>query len=405
MAGPLAGYRILELTSTVSGPVAGMILGDQGADIIKIEPPMIGDLARFMGDISNGMGAMFSTLNRNKRSLVLDLKHPGDMAIFLQLVPETDVLIENYRPGIVDKLGIDYASLSEINPGLVYASISGYGQSGPYQHRRVYDPLIQATAGTSAEQDGERPTNVRTVIFDKVTGYTTAQAITAALLQRERTGRGEYLPISMLQSALYYQWSDVMWSHTWQSEDVQYSGTLADYFQIYKTADGWVSLVLVADEAFKYTCELVGIDAHLDDKFATFPARVIHRDELQQLLDGAFTGFTTQTLCEKMDEFGAPIARVNTLEEMFDDPQVVEQGSIVDLEHPVAGPMKVANTPFQFSGQDPLPSRHAATHGQHSTEILEELGVAREEIERIEARERANREMLAGFTLQQAGKK
>ena len=166
MSGPLNGYRIIELTSTVSGPVAGMILGDQGADIVKIEPPMVGDLARHMGDSRNGMAAMFTTLNRNKRSLVLDWKDAADMEIFLQLIPTADVLIENYRPGIVKKLGIDYDTLKVLNPGLVYASISGYGQSGPYQHRRVYDPLIQATTGAASEQDGARPANIRTVIFD-----------------------------------------------------------------------------------------------------------------------------------------------------------------------------------------------------------------------------------------------
>ena len=153
MSGPLHGYKIIELTSTVSGPVAGMILGDQGADIIKIEPPMIGDLARHMGDIRNGVSAMYATLNRNKRSLVLDLKDAADLEIFLQLVPTADVLIENYRPGIVEKLGIDYETLKPLNPGLVYASISGYGESGPYRHRRVYDPLIQATTGTASQQN------------------------------------------------------------------------------------------------------------------------------------------------------------------------------------------------------------------------------------------------------------
>jgi crotonobetainyl-CoA:carnitine CoA-transferase CaiB-like acyl-CoA transferase len=345
------------------------------------------------------MSGMFCTLNRNKRSLVLDLKDSADMEIFMRLVPAADVLIENYRPGIVDKLGIDYASLSKINPRLVYSSISGYGQSGPYKNRRVYDPLIQATSGTSAEQHDERPTNVRTVIYDKVTGYTAAQAITAALLQREKTGRGEYLPISMLQSALYYQWSDVMWSHTWQSEDIQHSGKLADYFQIYKTRDGHVALILVADDGFQRACELFGIEAHLDERFATFTARLEHREELQTLLDKVFSDWTTDALCAEMDTCDVPVARVNSLEEMFTDPQVVEQKSILDVAHPVGGAMKIADTPFKFVDQNPLPVRHAPTHGQHSAEIMQELGVAQAQIERIEAREQANREMLAGFTL------
>ncbi len=402
MAGPLSDYRIIELTSTVSGPIAGMILADQGADIIKIEPPLIGDLARYMGDIRNGMAAMFSTLNRNKRSLVLDLKDSEDMAIFHRLVPSADVLIENYRPGIVDKLGIDYDSLKEMNPGLIYASISGYGQSGPYMSRRVYDPLIQATAGTAADQGGERPTNMRTIIFDKVTGYTVAQAITAALLQRGKTGRGQYLPISMLQSALYYQWPDAMWSHTLQGEDIQKSGELSDYFQVFKTADGFVSIVLVTDEAFQQTCLFVGSELHLDARFASTPARLANRDALQVELDAALADWKSDELCAGLDRQQVPVARVNTAAQVFEDPQVVEQGAILEIEHPVAGAMRIADTPFHFYQQDPLPARHAPTLGQHSAEILRELGCEQHQLDRHEERERLNREKMAGFTLSQA---
>ena len=207
MAGPLDGIRVIELTSTVSGPMAGLILADQGAEVVKIEPPLLGDMARYMGSMRAGMGAMFATLNRNKRSLVLDLKEEADREIFLRLIPETDVLIENYRPGVADRLGIGYEALHKLAPELIYVSITGYGAEGPYMQRRVYDPLIQATAGASAEQSAKYPANVRTVIFDKVTAYTAAQSITAALFQRERGGGGQYLPISMLGSALYYQLS------------------------------------------------------------------------------------------------------------------------------------------------------------------------------------------------------
>ena len=256
MTGPLDGYRVVELTSTVSGPIAGMILADQGADVIKIEPPMIGDLARYMGSSRNGMGAMYAVLNRNKRSLVLDFKEASDKNIFCKLIQTADVLIENYRPGVVKKLGIDYDTLRVLRPELIYVSISGYGQTGPYSKRRVYDPLIQASSGTAAEQSKSRPTNVRTVMFDKVTGFTAAQTITAALLQRVNTGSGQYIPISMLASALYYQWPDVMWSHTLLGEDINHAGELADYFQVYKAKDGYVAVILVSDEHFQILCEL-----------------------------------------------------------------------------------------------------------------------------------------------------
>ena len=191
MSGPLEGYRVVELTSTVSGPFAGMMLSDQGADVIKVEPPGIGDLARFMGTTRSGMAAMFSVLNRNKRSVVLDFKENKDFEILKSLLETADVLIENYRPGVVKKVGLDYESIIKINPNIIYTSISGYGQSGPYINRRVYDPLIQATAGAAASQNADNPEYYKTIVFDKVTGLTAAQSISTALLHRERTGEGQ----------------------------------------------------------------------------------------------------------------------------------------------------------------------------------------------------------------------
>jgi crotonobetainyl-CoA:carnitine CoA-transferase CaiB-like acyl-CoA transferase len=402
MSGPLHGYKIIELTSTVSGPLAGMILGDQGADIVKIEPPMIGDLARHMGDIRNGMSAMYATLNRNKRSLVLDLKDAADMEIFLRLVPTADVLIENYRPGVAEKLGIDYESLKQLNPTLVYASITGYGESGPYQHRRVYDPLIQATTGTASAQNSDRPANIRTIIFDKVTGYTTAQAITAALLSRAKTGKGQRLSISMLSSALYFQWPDVMWSHTFEGGDTQEGGALADWFQIFKTADGFAAVILVTSEAFEKFCLLLGLQLHLDERFSSLPARLANMETLQQLSEDALTGWSTDVLCAELDAHDVPVARINSLDEMLTDPQIAQQEALCHVEHPVAGSMCVANTPFQFEGQDTLPVLHAAELGQHSAEILKELGCSQESIDRIEQREEKNREIMANFSLAQA---
>lgn len=402
MAGPLEGFKVIELGSTVSGPIAGMILGDQGAEIIKIEPPMIGDLARFMGDRRGGQSALFATLNRNKRSLALDLKEPEDKAILLQLVESADVLIENYRPGVVEKLGIDYDTLSALNPGLVYASITGYGQTGPYRHRRVYDPLIQATAGAAAEQGRGRPTNVRTVVFDKVTGYTTAQSITAALLARSKTGRGQHLRTTMLSSALYFQWPDVMWSHTFQGDGVETSGILADWFQIFSTADGYVSVILATDAAFEETCGLLGLDLHKDERFDSQPARLANKEALQDLLDEAMSGWSTEELCTKLDSLDVPVARVNTLDDLAQDPQIADQGALVDIAHPSAGPMRVASMPVSFENTGEFPLRHAPELGQHSTEILQELGCDQSHIDRIAAREQRNRELMAEFSLVKA---
>ena len=402
MSGPLDGYRVLELTSTVSGPIAGMILADQGADVIKIEPPMIGDLARYMGSSRNGMGAMYAVLNRNKRSLVLDFKEASDKNIFSKLIQTADVLIENYRPGVVKKLGIDYDTLRVLQPELIYVSISGYGQTGPYSNRRVYDPLIQASSGTAAEQSKSRPTNVRTVMFDKVTGFTAAQAITAALLQRVKTGFGQYIPISMLASALYYQWPDVMWSHTLVGEDVNHAGELADYFQVYKAKDGYVAVILVSDEHFRILCGLFGSRLIDDPRFSSFPSRILNADELRSALDVVFSEVLVDDICRQLDENNIPCSRVNTLEDIHKDEQVIHEEALIEVVHPVAGPMRFASTPFQFKGQGDFLQSHAATLGEHNREILQELDVSEMEIKKAEERERLNREKMTDFNLSQA---
>ena len=262
MSGPFKGVRVLELTSTVSGPFAGMMLADQGAEVIKVEPPGIGDLARFMGTTKDGMGAMFSTLNRNKKCICLDFKNEEDLSVLKELVKRSDVLIENYRPGIVKKLGIDYETLSKIKPDLIYCSISGYGQSGPYKEKKVYDPLIQGTVGIPHAQSGKFPELIRTIIYDKVTGLTSAQAISAALYQKANGEGGQYLPISMLESALYYNWPDIMMNHTFEEGGINL-GELADLFEVYETKDGGVVLIIIAnDEVFTKFCSVFDLNLY-----------------------------------------------------------------------------------------------------------------------------------------------
>ncbi len=398
MPGPLGEYRVLELTSTVSGPMAAMMLADQGADVIKIEPPLLGDTARYLGSSREGMGAMFAVLNRNKRSLVLDLKNEEELGIFRRMADAADVLVENYRPGIVQKLGIDYETLSKSNPRLIYASISGYGQDGPYKNRRVYDPLIQATAGVARAQGGTRPENMRSIVFDKVTALTTAQVVTAALLEREKTGRGQYLPISMLDSALYYTWPDVMWSRTLLGDGIDHAGELADYFPIFEARDGYVSIVLVADAAFELLCVWRGTRHHEDPRFRTLPDRLAHAAELVRVVEEMIADVTTEEICENLDAFGVPVARVNSLDEVHEDAQIRHEGSLVETSHPVIGSMRLPRPPFRFRSQPDdaaaFPARHAAFLGDHTRELLEELGCDEAVIERLEQREAKNRELV-----------
>ena len=394
MSGPFNGVRVLELTSTVSGPFAGMMLADQGAEVIKIEPPGIGDLARFMGTIKDGMGAMFSTLNRNKKCICLDFKNEEDLSVLMQLVSTADVLIENYRPGIVKKLGIDYEALKEIKPDLIYCSISGYGQTGPYKEKKVYDPLIQGTVGIPHAQNTEFPELIRTIIYDKVTGLTCAQAISAALYQKANGEGGQYLPISMMESALYYNWPDLMMNYTFEEGGINL-GELADLFEVYETKDGGVVLIIIAnDEIFNKFCEVFELKLHFDEKYNNLVSRIINKKELTEEINKVTRNLSSNELENRMDIEGISASVCNELKDVHTDPQVIEQGSIITIEHPQLGKMRMPKPPASMKGQNIFPNSLAPVLGFDNREILEELGIENDTITRMEDREKQNREML-----------
>ena len=397
MSGPYKGVRVLELTSTVSGPFAGMMLADQGADVIKIEPPGIGDLARFMGTIKDGMGAMFSTLNRNKKCICLDFKNEEDLEVLKKLVSTADVLIENYRPGIVKKLGIDYESLSKINPDLIYCSISGYGQSGPYKEKKVYDPLIQGTVGIPLAQNNQSPELIRTIIYDKVTGLTSAQAISAALYQKAIGEGGQYLPISMMESALYYNWPDLMMNYTFDEGGVNI-GELADLFEVYETNDGGVVLIIIAnDEVFTKFCTVFDLSLHLDEKYNNLVSRIINKEELTIEINKVTRLLSSKELEDKMDREGISASICNELNEVYKDPQVVEQGSITEINHPELGIMRMPKPPANLKGQSSFPRSLAPILGYDNREVLSSIDIDDDTIQRMEDREKQNREMLASL--------
>ena len=397
MSGPYEGIRVLELTSTVSGPFAGMMLADQGAEVIKVEPPGIGDLARFMGTTKDGMGAMFSTLNRNKKCICLDFKNEEDLSVLKELVSTTDVLIENYRPGIVKKLGIDYESLSQINPDLIYCSISGYGQSGPYKEKKVYDPLIQGTVGIPHAQNIKSPELIRTIIYDKVTGLTSAQAISAALYQKAKGEGGQYLPISMMESALYYNWPDLMMNHTFDEGGINL-GELADLFEVYETKDGGVVLIIIAnDEVFSKFCNVFDLSLHLDEKYNNLVSRIINKEELTAEINKVTSLLSCKELENKMDLEGISASICNELNEVYKDPQVIEQGSIVEINHPELGIMRMPKPPANLKGQGSFPRSLAPILGHDNREVLTSINIDDDTIQRMEDREKQNREMLASL--------
>ncbi len=390
MNGPLDGVKIIDLSTIVSGPLAGSLLGDQGADVIKIESPLRPDNARFMGPLRGENGALFAAANRSKRSLALDLKKEGAKKIIYQLIKNSDVIMDNFRPGILKKLNLEYEDIKKHNPKIIQLSITGYGVDGPYSKRRVYDPLIQATAGIANAQsiDGN-PKFVKTLMCDKITSLTAAQSITAALYSREKTNEGQKINLSMLDTALYFMWSDNMYNFTWLGDGWDPIPNIADFYEPVKTKDGYIALVAINDNEFAGVCKAIDREDLLtDDRFSTMQNRMMNVIEMQEILLHAYTLFTSEELVERMDQNDVPSAIINKLSDVIDDPQVKNNDSIMSISNDDNNSMQSPKSPAHYSST-PCSSnpRFMPDLGQHSKEILLENGFSNEQINELAKRE------------------
>jgi crotonobetainyl-CoA:carnitine CoA-transferase CaiB-like acyl-CoA transferase len=384
--GPLAGYRILEFGANFTGPFATMLLGDQGADVIKVESPQ-GDQIRYSTSARGGISAAFISTNRNKRSVVLDTKKPEAVAAFRRLVKTCDVVVQNFRPGVVDRLGLGYEDLRKVREDLIYVSISGFGSDGPYSKQRVYDTVIQGVAGiagTQRDPDTRAPSTVKSAIADKVTALTVAQAITAALLARERTGKGQHVRLDMLNAMLSFWWPDVMSNQTFIGAGATAAGTIADARLIYKTRDDYVLAACMSNAEWQGLVTAIGKPQLADDpRFRTMPDRVAHlREQYDELKDG-FLSKTTSEWLAILRDLDAVCAPVNTPENVCDDPQVRGSGIIWNGEHPVAGKYRQPIHPIQFEQTPASIRRHAPVLGEHTEEVLNELGFDAVEIQQL----------------------
>jgi crotonobetainyl-CoA:carnitine CoA-transferase CaiB-like acyl-CoA transferase len=384
--GPLAGYRILEFGANFTGPFATMLLGDQGADVIKVESPQ-GDQIRYSTSARGGISAAFISTNRNKRSVVLDTKKPEAIAAFRRLVKTCDVVVQNFRPGVVDRLGLGYEDLRKVREDLIYVSISGFGSDGPYSKQRVYDPVIQGVAGiagTQRDPDTRAPSTVKSAIADKVTALTVAQAITAALLARERTGKGQHVRLDMLNAMMSFWWPDVMSNQTFIGAGATAAGTIADARLIYKTRDDYVLAACMSNAEWQGLVTAIGKPELADDpRFRTMPDRVAHlREQYDELKDG-FLSKTTSEWLAILRDLDAVCAPVNTPENVCDDPQVRGSGIIWNGEHPVAGKYRQPIHPIQFEQTPASIRRHAPVLGEHTEEVLNELGFDAVEIQQL----------------------
>ncbi len=375
MPGPLDGFRIIDLTAMVSGPMATMLLGDQGADVIKVEPPG-GDLNRRLGKTRNGVTAIFLTSNRNKRSIVIDLKTSKGRALLAELVATADAFVQNFRPGAVERMGIGESAMRRVREDLVYVSISGFGETGPYAQKRVYDPLIQALSGLASIQGDRgagRPRMVRTIIPDKITAITAAQAITAALLARERTGRGQHVRLAMLDAMVALLWPEGMARHTFMSGASRDRPIAQDL--VFETTDGFITAGTVSDSEWEGMARATEHPEWLDDeRFRTSEGRVIHAKQRLAMIERALKNRSTDDWLERLDAEQVPCAPILTPAQVIEHPQVAANQLVVEGEHALVGPIRQPRPAAIFSETPAAISRQAPALGEHTDEILEELG-------------------------------
>ncbi len=374
----LENIKVLDLTRVLAGPYATMILGDLGADIIKLEMPVIGDDARHFGPYMNEESAYFMSLNRNKRSLTLNLKAEKGKELFRELVKEVDVVVENFRPGTMEKLGLGYEDLKKINPKLVYAASSGYGHTGPYSKRAAYDAVVQAMGGLMSitGQEGGEPTRVGTSIGDITAGLFTTIGILAALNSRNETGKGQKVDVAMLDCQVAIL-ENAIARYVVTGEAPKPGGNKHPSivpFEPFETVDGQVMVAAGNDVLWANFCKAIGKESLAnDERFATNPLRDENYDELRPLIAEPMKTKTTQEWQDILDAAGVPNGPINTIDKVLADPQVIAREMIREIDHPVSGKIKVPGIPIKMSDTPGDIRMTSPLLGQHTDEILKEL--------------------------------
>jgi crotonobetainyl-CoA:carnitine CoA-transferase CaiB-like acyl-CoA transferase len=387
MSGPLEGLRIVDLTTMASGPLATSILGDQGADVIKVEAPGGGDALRRIGPSRGDISALFTSLNRNKRSIVVDLRTPRGVEVLDRLVAEADVFIQNFRPGAAARLGVGAARYREMHPDLIYVSVSGFGEKGPMAGRAVYDSIMQAYVGVAMHQadpvTGE-PQFVRSVVCDKGTALQTAQLVTAALLARERGRGGQHVEISMLHASLAFLWPDGMQNHTLLGEGVSAPLTKGALPEIRSTRDGFIAISFIQGHEFQAFCRAIDRAELIDDpRFREAGSRARHQRELQALVDVTLRAFSTADLAARLDAHAVPFAPLGDPASIHEDPQVIANDLLVEIDHPIAGRLRQPRPLGDFDATPPALRLPAPGLGEHSREVALSVGFSSTEVDAL----------------------
>ena len=384
MTGPLTGIRIVDLTTMISGPFATMLLGDQGADVIKIERVDGGDQMRRFGRRSGTLTAPFVNNNRSKRSVAVDLKRPEGIEVVKRLLSGADVFVQNFRPGVVARLGLGEEVARALNPRLVYVSISGFGDKGPLAHKPAYDPIFQAASGLASVQgasDTARPRMVRAMLPDKIAALNAAQAVSTALYAREKTGRGQHIKLSMLDAVLSFLWSGEMDGHTFLDNQVEGPEEFSPFDLIFETRDGYICVATVTSAQWVGFANATGNSQWLQDpRFATSEAREAHRTERLDRMQEVLRTRPTGEWIDRLEEADVPCSRIHTRREVVHHPHLAASESLVEYRHPEAGDIRQARDPARFDRTPTSFTSMPPMLGQHTGEVLSESGYSEQEI-------------------------
>jgi crotonobetainyl-CoA:carnitine CoA-transferase CaiB-like acyl-CoA transferase len=379
--GPLHGVRILDLSIAATGPYAVALLADQGADVVKVERPGIGDIARWVGVSVNGLSALFQMCNRGKRSIAVDVQSPAGRSIVRRLARDADVVVQNFRPGVVERLGIGDADLRRENSELVYVSISGFGPTGPYAGKGAYDTVIQAYGGLAANQadvETGEPQFLKQTAADKITALVAAQAITAALLARERGAGGQHLELSMLDAVVSFLWADAAGNEVLLDADGSRASSFVATFRPLRFRDGWGIATPTSDADFAGLCRAFGVDGYDDPRVATIGQRNQHPELTRAIIDRCYDAaleLTTAGAMDRLEAHRVPCGVVLAPADLAADPHARAIGLLVEDRHPTGGRIRQPRHPTQFGTTPARVGGPAPLLGQHTDRVLTEIGL------------------------------
>ncbi len=369
--GPLTGIKVVDVSGVLAGPWASTMMADLGADVILIERVDGPDAMRLTGPVSGDQSGMWVSMNRNKRGIALNLRDGRGVDLVKRLVARADVFVQNFRPGVAERLGVGYNALAAVNPELIYLSISGFGPTGPYAGQPVYDPIVQSIAGMAHAQGGDL---VKSVMADKITAMTAANATLGALVGRGRGAGGQHVEISMLEAQMAWMWPDIYWNEAMPDEEPV--PTYSVWYSPYDTRDGQVCAVWVSYRQFQSAARALGRPDVADDpRFATREGRLKHSLEMRALFGDALSAFTTEDALAALQSADVPSAPVLDRAAAIVDPQVQHLDLLVESEHPVAGHTVTARPPARYSATPTGLRAHAPSWGEHTDQVLAELGL------------------------------